>query len=176
MPITVKPPPQFSKLIPFVSVVNEFEDMPPTYVPMARLVSHRTLPRYFLSQFRRRLLAQLLQVMATLISKAQDLMKGQPQDAACTAFINHLIDAFTAMKSKITKDVSAKNCRKPTSFFFAPPPPPTPPHFICCQAAEASRPVLAKVASKCFKVADDQDRAGEATRETAKDFNKARCM
>lgn len=119
----MKPPPQFSKLIPFVSVVNEFEDMPPTYVPMARLV------------------------MATLISKAQDLMKGQPQDAACTAFINHLIDAFTAMKSKITKD-----------------------------AAEASRPVLAKVASKCFKVADDQDRAGEATRETAKDFNKARCM
>jgi hypothetical protein len=44
------------------------------------------------------------------------------------------------------------------------------------QAAEASRPVLAKVAAKCFKGADDQDRAGEATRETSKNFNKARCM
>jgi hypothetical protein len=38
MPISVKPPPLFSKLIPFVTLVNEFEDMPPAYVPMARLV------------------------------------------------------------------------------------------------------------------------------------------
>jgi hypothetical protein len=38
MPISVKPPPVFSKLIPFVTLVNEFEGMPPPYMPMARLV------------------------------------------------------------------------------------------------------------------------------------------
>jgi hypothetical protein len=44
------------------------------------------------------------------------------------------------------------------------------------QAAEASRPTLAKVAAKCFKIADDAERAGESTRETAKDFRKAAIM
>ena len=54
--------------------------------------------------------------------------------------------------------------------------------FICfyphraLQASEASREVLAKVAAKCFKVADDTDRAGQATRETGKDFRKAVVM
>ena len=95
-------------------------------------------------------------------------MKGRAHDAAETTFINHLIEAFTAMKSKITKDVRANHTRAHACFFVV--------SSSSFQAAEASRPVLAKVAAKCFKGADDQDRAGEATRETSKNFNKARCM
>ena len=53
----------------------------------------------------RRITPDHTQVMAALIGKAQELMKGRPQDAADAAFVNHLIDAFTAMTSKITKDV-----------------------------------------------------------------------
>lgn len=123
MPITAKLPPLFTRLLPYVALTNEFEDMPAAYVPMARLV------------------------MSALIAKAQELMKGKPHDAQCEAFVDHLVEAFTAMKTKISKE-----------------------------ASEASRVVLAKVAAKCFKVADDTDRAGQATRETAKDFRKAVVM
>ena len=38
MPITAKLPAHFSRLLPYVTLINEFEDMPPVYVPMARLV------------------------------------------------------------------------------------------------------------------------------------------
>jgi len=35
----------------------------------------------------------------------QDLIKGQPKDAGNDAFVNHLIEYFTATRQKITKDV-----------------------------------------------------------------------
>ena len=38
MPITAKLPPLFTRLLPYVALINEFEDSPATYVPMARLV------------------------------------------------------------------------------------------------------------------------------------------
>jgi hypothetical protein len=38
MPITAKLPPLFTRLLPYVALINEFEDMPAAYVPMARLV------------------------------------------------------------------------------------------------------------------------------------------
>jgi hypothetical protein len=38
MPISSKPPPLFSRLLPYVTLINEFENMPFVYVPMARLV------------------------------------------------------------------------------------------------------------------------------------------
>jgi hypothetical protein len=42
--------------------------------------------------------------MTALLAKAQDAMKGKPS-SECEGFINHLIEAFTTMKTKITKDV-----------------------------------------------------------------------
>jgi hypothetical protein len=57
MPITVKLPPLFSRLLPYVTLINEFEDMPPVYVPMARLVLPRlslNIQVLFLFMFHRR--------------------------------------------------------------------------------------------------------------------------
>ena len=116
--------------------------------------------------------------MSALIPKAQEFMKGKPHDAQSEAFVNHLVEAFTAMKTKISKEVCYAYSRAPRetcSHSISPP-------FICFdphrtfQASEASRVVLARVAAKCFKVADDTDRAGQATRETSKDFRKAVVM
>jgi hypothetical protein len=43
--------------------------------------------------------------MSALIPKAQEFMKGKPSDAQSAAFVDHLIEAFTAMKTKISKEV-----------------------------------------------------------------------
>ena len=116
--------------------------------------------------------------MSALIPKAQEFMKGKPTDAQSAAFVDHLIEAFTAMKTKISKEVCYAYSRAPRgtcAHYISPPSICFYPH-RALQASEASREVLAKVAAKCFKVADDTDRAGQATRETAKDFRKAVVM
>jgi hypothetical protein len=104
--------------------------------------------------------------MSALLAKAQDAMKGKPHSSECEGFINHLIEAFTTMKTKITKDV--RNTLH--SLVLT--------HLVkrTHQASEASRTVLAKVAAKLFKQTDDTDRAGEATADTAKDFCKSAVM
>ncbi len=49
--------------------------------------------------------------MSLLVTKAQELIKGRPPNAADETFINHVIDAVTAVKSKVTKDVRSKSSR-----------------------------------------------------------------
>jgi hypothetical protein len=46
-----------------------------------------------------------------LVTKAQDLIKGQPHNAADDTFVSHLIDAVTAIKAKVSKDVRSQSPR-----------------------------------------------------------------
>ncbi len=59
----------------------------------------------------------LLQVMAALIPKTQEYIKGKPRDAQCDAFVEHLILAFNAMKTKISKDVRSTSSCTYSNFF-----------------------------------------------------------
>jgi hypothetical protein len=49
-----------------------------------------------------------------LVTKAQELIKGQPHTAADDTFVNHVIDAVTAIKAKVSKDVRSQSSRLQT--------------------------------------------------------------
>ena len=108
MPITLSPPPLFKQLLPFIHLANEFESAPPALVPVTRLVTliSTFIFRILFCQFSNAIRSP--QVTSFLIPKLQDLMKGQPKDATNDAFVNHVIDFFTAMKQKVNKDVRTK--------------------------------------------------------------------